>query len=152
MANPLHKVGKGSVKKVTGAFRKLPKGSVAGFGIGAAIETASSLNEGKGIGTSVARGLGTGLLEEVVGFGPFLAINLASSAPALFQAGISWNKKLAGQHMANRDPGNMNFSYQDTQQAYTMRQSAVQAIQGSKMNARSALGGEARLMHKRAPR
>lgn len=32
--------------------------------------------------------------------------------------------------------------------AYTMRQRAIQAIQGSKLNARSALGNEASLMHR----
>lgn len=40
------------------------------------------------------------------------------------------------------------FSYQDTQQAATMRQAAVQAIQGSKLNARNSLGSEAALMHR----
>ncbi|HLO11263.1 MAG TPA: hypothetical protein VK190_03280 [Pseudoneobacillus sp.] len=41
------------------------------------------------------------------------------------------------------------FNYVDTQAAYTMRSAAVQAIQGSKLNARSALGGEARLLARR---
>ena len=40
------------------------------------------------------------------------------------------------------------FNYQDTQQAATMRQAAVQAIQGSKLNARNSLGSEAALMHR----
>lgn len=40
--------------------------------------------------------------------------------------------------------------FADTQQAYTMRQAAVQAIQGSKMNARNALGGEASLLHRQS--
>lgn len=35
--------------------------------------------------------------------------------------------------------------YMDTNAAATMRQAAVQQIQGNKMNARSALGGEARI-------
>ena len=34
----------------------------------------------------------------------------------------------------------------DTRGAQTMRQATVQAIQGSKMNARSALGGEAKIL------
>lgn len=37
--------------------------------------------------------------------------------------------------------------YNDTQQAYTMRQRGVQAMQASKMNARSVLGSEARTFH-----
>ena len=36
-------------------------------------------------------------------------------------------------------------NYMDTNAAVTMRQAAVQQIQGNKMNARSALGGEARI-------
>ena len=38
-------------------------------------------------------------------------------------------------------------SYNDTQNAYTMRQRGVQAMQASKMNARSVLGSEARSFH-----
>ncbi|MEK1829091.1 hypothetical protein AAAC51_08030 [Priestia megaterium] len=38
-------------------------------------------------------------------------------------------------------------NYVDTQRAQTMRQAAVQAIQGSKLNARSALGGEAKILN-----
>lgn len=49
---------------------------------------------------------------------------------------------------ARNDTG-MRVSYQDTQQAATMRQAAIQAIQGSKLNARNALGGEAAMMHRR---
>ncbi|ACK60713.1 TPA: hypothetical protein ACGW6Y_005586 [Bacillus cereus] len=37
-------------------------------------------------------------------------------------------------------------NFLDTRGAQTMRQAAVQAIQGSKMNARSALGGEAKIL------
>ena len=38
-------------------------------------------------------------------------------------------------------------NYQDTQAAYTMRQRGVQAMQASKLNARSVLGSEARTFH-----
>lgn len=40
-------------------------------------------------------------------------------------------------------------NYMDTNQALTMRQAAVQQIQGNKLNARSALGGEARIFSNR---
>lgn len=39
-------------------------------------------------------------------------------------------------------------NFNDTQQAYTMRQRGVQALQQSKMNARSVLGSEARTFHR----
>lgn len=41
--------------------------------------------------------------------------------------------------------GRIGGGYMDTNRALTMRQAAVQQIQGNKLNARSALGGEARL-------
>ena len=44
--------------------------------------------------------------------------------------------------------GNFGGNFQDTQQAYTMRQRGVQALQQSKMNARSVLGSEARTFHR----
>lgn len=56
-----------------------------------------------------------------------------------------WNKSFA---YSNEVGGN----FYDSQRAQTMRQAAVQAIQGSKMNARSALGGEAKIMHTYATR
>lgn len=42
--------------------------------------------------------------------------------------------------------GTLGGNYQDTQRALTMRQAAVQAIESSKMNARSSLGGEAKIL------
>lgn len=39
--------------------------------------------------------------------------------------------------------------FMDTNQAQTMRQAALQQIQGNKLNARSALGGEARIFSNR---
>lgn len=41
---------------------------------------------------------------------------------------------------------NVGGTYKDTQQASTMRQASIQAMSAHKMNARTALGNEARLM------
>jgi hypothetical protein len=79
--------------------------------------------------------------------GVMWAVTGAQLAPALAQGYMNANNTLRGKYNANHRPGTM-FSYTDTQQAATMRQAAVQAIQGSKMNARNALGGEAALMHR----
>ncbi|MFP3359475.1 hypothetical protein R0K17_19275, partial [Planococcus sp. SIMBA_143] len=49
-----------------------------------------------------------------------------------------WNK----QHLQ----GTIGGGYMDTQRALTMRQAAVQSIEASKMNSRSSLGGEARIL------
>src|SRR5574344_264027 len=42
-------------------------------------------------------------------------------------------------------------NYMDTNAALTMRQAAIQQIQGNKLNARSALGGEARILSRNMP-
>jgi hypothetical protein len=43
---------------------------------------------------------------------------------------------------------NLGGRYMDTEQAYTMRQAAVQAINRTQMNARYALGNEASFLHR----
>lgn len=45
--------------------------------------------------------------------------------------------------------GVVGGNFQDSEHAATMRQAAVQQIQGNKLNARSALGGEARIFAQR---
>lgn len=50
----------------------------------------------------------------------------------------------------NRGTVGASWNYQDTQQAATMRQRGMEAISQSRMNARSALGGEARALHRGA--
>ena len=45
--------------------------------------------------------------------------------------------------------GVVGGNFQDSEHAATMRQAAVQQIQGNKLNARSALGGEARIFSQR---
>jgi hypothetical protein len=66
-------------------------------------------------------------------------------APTYQQAGTALQDKY---NMNRRAMSQPSFQYMDTQQASTMRQAAVQAIQGSKLNARNALGGEAALLHR----
>jgi hypothetical protein len=144
-------VGKGILNKITSPLSKVPKIEMLGFAGMVGIETVSNLHEGKGFGESIVKGAAVGVLQNVVGFGPLFAYSIASSAPALAGAAMTWNDKLNAQHRAQRDPNYLNFNYTDTEQALTMRQAAVQAIQGSKLNARSALGGEARLMHRGVP-
>jgi hypothetical protein len=144
-------VGKGILNKITSPLSKVPKIEAIGFTAMVGIETISNMSQGKGFGESLVKGAAVGVLQNVVGFGPLFAYSMAEAAPALVGAAMTWNDKLNAQHRAMRDPNYLNFNYTDTEQALTMRQSAVQAIQGSKLNARSALGGEARLMHRGVP-
>jgi hypothetical protein len=151
MPNPLQNEGKGILNKLSQPLGKIPKGEVFGFAIGAGLDMMDSVSQGRGVGESAFKAVASGVMWNMIGGGTATALMLAPVVPALASAVLAKNDQLASQHRMNRDPGNLNFSYTDTQQALTMRQAAVQAIQGSKMNARSALGGEARLMHRGVP-
>lgn len=158
----LHNTAKGTTSKlnaVKGAGNKLgknlkglPKGSLMTFATTVGFETLAGTTEGRGLGTALTRGVGMGFVEAAIGPWAYSALWMASSVPSMAQGYMGWEDRLRSQQRSRRDPGNMNFSYTDTEAAYTMRQSAVQAIQGSKLNARSALGGEAKLMHRGIPR
>ncbi|EOO32664.1 hypothetical protein [Bacillus cereus] len=144
-------IGVGTIKKVGSSI--LSSGKATKLGGGAfAVDTAMNLQGGDNLGTSVLKAGVTGAL--------------ASSNPGLFFLGTAaslaqegywglqqfnyqkkqwWNKQYATNNVVG---GN----YVDTQRALTMRQASAQAIQGSKMNARSALGGEAKLLNPYATR
>ena len=96
---------------------------------------------GKGIVDSalwaVAPGIMTGLVVGQMGYG--LASSIIGSAEQKYHENRQLYSRL-NQPFQNK--------FQDSQRAYTMRQAAVQAIAGSKLNARSAIGGEAKLMHR----
>lgn len=74
------------------------------------------------------------------------AYTAASIAPAAISAGANWHRQRVNAFHSSFARGTVGGNYQDTQRAATMRQAAVEAIQGSKLNARSALGGEARIL------
>ncbi|EJR41427.1 hypothetical protein IIK_05808 [Bacillus cereus VD102] len=139
------------LKKVGSSILSGGKVSKAGIVFGG-LDVSMNLKNGDDLGTSVAKASVTGAL--------------ASSNPGLFFVGTAaslaqegywglqqfnyqkkqwWNKQYATNNVVG---GN----YIDTQRALTMRQASVQAIQGSKMNARSALGGEAKIMSPYATR
>lgn len=63
------------------------------------------------------------------------------------QSGMFSPQKYESRAIARNDIGG-SWNYQDTQQAATMRQRGLDAIANSRMNARSALGGEARALHR----
>lgn len=129
----------------------LPRGKLSKIGWqGAAIDLAANtyfnIKSGQGVGTSLIKGLGEATMWAVAPTAMF-----GIEAGQMIGAGIkgyhAGNRMLETRYNQAHKTGN-HFSYQDTRQAATMRQAAVQAIQGSKMNARNALGGEASLMHK----
>jgi hypothetical protein len=65
------------------------------------------------------------------------------------EAGMFNTQGYESRAIARNDVG-ASWNYQDTEQAATMRQRGLQAIQSGRMSARSALGGEARALHRGA--
>jgi len=131
------KILKDSGKAVAGH-----KGALVAAGLNLGIGTFFGMREGESFSTAVIKTIPETVAWAVAPW-TMTAITAASLVPIAVQGYIRVNN----QHNKNRRVGT-NFTYQDTQQALTMRQASVQAIQGSKMNARNALGGEASLMHR----
>jgi hypothetical protein len=131
----------------------LSGGKVSKIGGGTfAIDTAMNLQGGDDVGTSVAKASVTGMMAAsnpgifFVGTGLSLATDAYWGVQQFnYQKKQWWN----AQHAKNNVVGG---NYMDNQRALTMRQGAVQAIQGSKMNARSALGNEAKILNPYATR
>ena len=140
-------IGKGSIELAKKAWNIGSSGYV-----GTGVDLVTNLAAGDNLGTSLVKASATGILmgSNPVIMGLYQAGSIAKDAYWGFQKWEHekqqwWNKQYA---YNNRVGGN----YVDTQRAQTMRQAAVQAIQGSKLNARSALGGEARLFNPYATR
>lgn len=144
----LHNVAKGSVNKVNKHLGNISRDKMMEFGATAGFEILAGTHQGEGFGASLTKGIAVGFAEQIIGPFAFGAIQTAALAPSLVKGYMRLDDNLRSKRNTRLDSSNMNFSYEDTRAAYTMRQSAVQAIQGSKLNARSALGGEARLMHR----
>lgn len=137
-------------KQVKNAAAKAAKKG-PGLGIGNAAfdlggNVLANMLAGDNFGSAVAKGIPESML--------WGAAPVAMGAYTFAQIGVAavtgysnLEKKMKSKYKDSHKVGT-NFTYKDTRQALTMRQAAVQAIQGSKMNARNALGGEAALMHR----
>lgn len=115
-------------------------------GISALGDVKENMNNGNNLGTSVFK---AGVTNALWTTNPALMMTL-NAGPAVikgYEAAHQFRRRRGEElQLRNRGANGMvGTGFQDTQQAYTMRQAAVQQIQGNKMNARSALGGEARI-------
>lgn len=109
------------------------------------VDTVMNMKAGDSFGTAAAKGVVSGMLWTTMP-GIMTAHMLATSIPGGVSAFNQYKRqKELWWNQAHRP--NFGGQYQDTRRAQTMRQAAVEAIQGSKMNARSALGGEAKILN-----
>lgn len=115
--------------------------------LGVGIDTYLGMKSGEAFGTAMLKGVGWGVVGAVAP-GPLTAWFVGQGAGAIGMGLMNFSENLDSRYNQSMKMAKPNFQYIDTKQALTMRQAAVQAIQGSKMNARNALGGEAALMHR----
>lgn len=124
----------------------------AGLGMGAIgfMDFKSNMDAGDNFGVAGAKWAASSIGFAVA---PWLTTT-AMMAPAAVQGVQAAHQfrrergeQIADMKRSHRGVGTVGGNYVDTQRAATMRQAAVQAIQGSKLNARSALGGEARIFN-----
>lgn len=122
---------------------KLGMAGVLGMG---AISVPMNMNAGDSMSTAVVRAGAETALWAVAPWA-MTAYEAATMGPALIDAGHEWHRnQQTNWNMKNQRSSIVGGNYQDTQRAATMRQASIEAISGSKMNARSALGGEAKIL------
>lgn len=134
------------VKKKEGIGKFLRKNSaLTGFAGTAVFDTYFNMKNGDDFGTAAVKGAFDGMLWATA---PYVmgAVQVAQVGTAAFNGYNTWMRQQK-QWWNRQFLPNFGGNYQDTRRAQTMRQAAIQAIQGSKLNARSALGGEARLIN-----
>lgn len=126
---------------------KIPGGKFSKtVGMFSAMDVYGNLQAGDDIGTAVVK---AGAQQIYWTMAPTLAL-ATTFAPMIGEGAMALGKwqhrKQQWWNQQFQHDGMVGGNYVDTQRALTMRQASVQAIQGSKMNARSALGGEARIL------
>lgn len=134
----------GKAGKVIQDVKNLPGFGVAALDLGGNI--VANVLSGDNLGTATLKAIPESIAWAVA---PKImtGVMVAQLLPAAVTGYINADAKLKSRFNENHKAGTM-FTYTDTRAALTMRQAAIQAIQGSKMNARNALGGEAALMHR----
>lgn len=122
--------------------------SLGGIGIGMGMDLIGRVAGGEklSLGT-IGKSALTGLAYEMIAPGAQIAMGAVSGLVGLGTAAYASVRNQEQKWKERRQTG-LRSTYTDSQQALTMRQAAVQAIQGSRMNARNALGGEAAMMHR----
>jgi len=122
--------------------------AITGF---TAFDAWMNVQNGDDIGTAAVKAGTNQILWSMAPVPMGIATFGAPLAQGAYQAGVFHYRKQQWWNKQFHPNGEVGGNYMDSQRALTMRQAAVQAIQGSKLNARSSLGGEARIMSPYGP-
>lgn len=126
----------------------LSVGMNIGFGIS---DYKTNRKEGKSKFASAAGAVGEFAVGELLGGGGMLALNLIPEIPKMATSAALGINKLSRQEARKSYGSSMPFynaTFNDTQQAYTMRQAGMQLAENSKYNLQQSLmGNEAAMLH-----
>lgn len=137
------------------ATEKLTKKNVVGTALNVGLpiyfgmnEYQNARNEGNGMLVSGARALGDYAMGEMLGFKGYLALAAVGSIPKAAAGAVQGlNTMSRNMNRAAVSGPFANATFNDTQQAYTMRQAGMQLAQASKYNLQQTLmGNEAQYM------
>ena len=134
-----------------GVLKSLTKSTTSNIGLGQhAIGLGMSVGmEAITSGGSFSQALAKGVFwygADAVAPGAFWLGPMSSAVGSATQAYIE-EKRYGTSKIQKYYRGNFGGEFRDSQNGYTMRQRGVQAMQQSKINARSVLGSEARSFH-----
>lgn len=138
--NPLNQPNTNGGINISKGLKNAPK-----MGPGSlVVDTYLNMRAGDDFGTSVFKASGTAMLwaSAPAVMGAHFAGTLAIGGATGYS---QWKNRATDNYRKQMYQGTVGGNYMDNNRALTMRQAAVQAIQGSKLNARSALGGEAKI-------
>ncbi len=141
MANPILGLARSARQSATQRTLGLGQHAI-GLGMSVGMEAMAS---GSNFGDALVRGAFWYAADAVVP-GAFWISTIASASGKMTQAYIE-EKRYGNSKIQKYYRGNFGGEFRDSQNGYTMRQRGVQAMQQSKINARSVLGSEARSFH-----
>lgn len=133
---------------------KLQLGDLIGVGLNIGfgyMDYKDNRQQGKSKAMSVAGAVGEFAIGEMLGGGAMFAINALQAVPKLAVSAATGISKLSRQQARSKYGSSMPFynaTFNDTQQAYTMRQAGMQLAENSKYNLQQSLmGNEAAMLH-----
>lgn len=141
------------VTSIIGNVLKHHKGSALNFGMSAYFGL-DSYQTAREEGSGTVGALGTAAMDTVLplamGMGGYIAYEAVTHAPEMAMSGVhAYNQYARGLGRAQRTAPFANSTFNDTEQAYTMRQAGAAIAQRSKYNMQQArLGREAQFMMK----
>jgi hypothetical protein len=133
--------------KQIGIMNTITGGMAVGIGYS---DYRQRVNEGESSGSAFAKSAAEQALWFVPGGGIIMTAKMVADVLPEVAGGIAAGGRAQASKQSQAYRSNFGGNYVDTQNAYTMRQRGVQAIEQNRMNTRSVMGSEARTLFRYA--